>query len=71
MADIVHPGNVKSQNDGDIHFIGFHALCSLYGLNPHTTRDGRTYRSQVGDRNFYPRYDGKYKKVDREEARRG
>jgi len=31
---IVHPGYVRSKNDGDKHWIGFHEICRLYRVNP-------------------------------------
>ena len=30
---IVHPGEVISRSDGDIHFISFNRLCQLYGIH--------------------------------------
>ena len=30
----VYPGEVKSKTDGDVHYLSFHRLCRLYGVNP-------------------------------------
>lgn len=30
----VYPGTIRSQNDGDVHHIGFGRLCQLYGVPP-------------------------------------
>jgi hypothetical protein len=42
--DVVHPGWVVSETDGDRHFVGYVQLCRLYGLNPRTAVDGRLPR---------------------------
>jgi hypothetical protein len=31
---LVIPGNVRSRNDGDIHYISARQLMQLYGVNP-------------------------------------
>lgn len=61
---MVHPGKVKSKNDGDIHRISGTDLIKLYHLNPATTVV-YTEGCMLGRRydefdHYYPRYDGKY-----------
>ena len=31
---IVHPGYIRSKNDGDRHYISYPRLCELYNVNP-------------------------------------
>lgn len=61
---MVHPGYVKSKNDGDIHWISGADLIRLYRLNPATTTvytEGRMAgRDQADFDHYYPRFDGKY-----------
>ena len=35
----VHPGPVRSKEDGDWHFVGFLRLCQLYQVNPNECLD--------------------------------
>lgn len=35
---VLHPGEVISEADGDRHWIGYHRLIDLYGLNPRHCR---------------------------------
>lgn len=66
----LHPGEVKSKNDGDIHFISAQQLARLYGVNykechviyqdrPETSRGVVARHDDV---HLFPRYDGNYKK---------
>lgn len=31
---VIHPGEVRSKSDGDIHYVSYHQLCRLYRLDP-------------------------------------
>lgn len=44
----VYPGNVRSQHDGDFHYIGFRQLCELYGVSPALCIDMSRPESRVG-----------------------
>jgi len=61
MRNIIHPGWIISQSDGDRHYIGFVQLVRLYKLDPRTCYlvDG-TYGEREDDKHFYPREDGNY-----------
>jgi hypothetical protein len=64
---MVHPGYVKSQNDGDIHWITGHDLIALYRPNPHTTRIYTPSMGGVSEyadqyNHYYPRQDGNYER---------
>lgn len=60
----IHPGYVVSKNDGDKHFIKYHQLIELYGVDPkecfewseHTP--GHEYGKYT---HLFPDYDGNYK----------
>lgn len=74
MARIfVHPGWVRSKNDGDRHFIGFMQLCQLFKLNPgecinmHDPANEYGHGSQDGDRHYFPLYNGNYPLFDKED----
>jgi hypothetical protein len=63
---MVHPGYVRSRNDGDIHWITGRDLITLYRLNPATTTVA-TADNQTGLRlddydHYYPRQDGNYER---------
>lgn len=64
---MVHPGKVKSKNDGDIHLVTGRDLIRLYRLNPATTvvyTEGRMEgRHQDDFDHYYPRFDGRYPDV--------
>jgi len=59
---ILHPGELKSKNDGDIHFISFKQLVRLYNLNPTecVAFDRFPYIELKDAMHLYPRYDGDY-----------
>lgn len=61
IKNVVHPGWVISQNDGDRHYITGAMLIKLYGLNPaETTICREKLASHDNYTHYYPRYDGKY-----------
>jgi fatty acid desaturase len=57
----IHPGYVKSQTDGDIHWITYSQLVRLYGLDPNDCVQwvpfGMNHRYY---HHLYPRRDGNY-----------
>jgi hypothetical protein len=67
---VIHPGEVVSSSDGDIHFISAEQLVHLYGVNRleciiDTEKGGqwaRGYTKDVLDGlvHLYPRKDGNY-----------
>jgi len=67
MKYAIHPGEVRSKNDGDIHFIGYKELIRLYKLNlkdcilwdihVNSTFLGRDPRDYI---HCYPKEDGDY-----------
>lgn len=68
MWYVLHPGEIRSRTDGQVHFIGFMQLVELYGLAPQMCIDAscatgfcREIDTEV---NLYPRYDGKYRNKD-------
>lgn len=67
----VHPGYVKSQRDGDDHFVSFPKLCQLYCINPNEVINAQKglhgVRPEPGDRHLYPRIDGNYPFFNEEE----
>jgi hypothetical protein len=63
MKDFVHPGSIRSKNDGDTHFISFNDLVRLYKLDPANCINANTWKSPIypeGARHFFPNYDGNY-----------
>lgn len=63
---ILHPGQMESKSDGQIHFIGAAALAQLYGVNLMeclvvNNNTMHTYREQPGDVHLFPRYSGDYR----------
>lgn len=60
----IHPGYVKSRNDGDIHFITAKRLATLYCVDLNKCHvvheDDPEISPQEGDRHLYPRYGGDY-----------
>ncbi len=61
---LVLPGWVKSQNDGDLHFITFDQLCWLYGVDAaecvNADSIGQMKRANTGLYRLEPRRDGQY-----------
>lgn len=62
---LLFPGFVPSKNDGDRHFIGFRALCRLYGVPLSQCLNARdAYSLQGWDTSklieLHPRLDGDY-----------
>lgn len=69
---MVHPGYVRSRNDGQTHWVGAAQLLSLYRLprgTPHLVLDSRQddpalgYRPLPDDIDLYPRFDGNYPRM--------
>ena len=63
--NIIHPGYVRSQNDGEMHRIGYLQLIRLYRLNPSDCliADWPEHMSRVTrekHNHYFPRFDGKY-----------
>ncbi len=64
---LVYPGEVNSQNDGDIHFISFKQLVQLYGVNPRECIDATKISKKALSgleptcTKLFPRYNGDYK----------
>jgi hypothetical protein len=60
----VSPGWVKSQTDGDRHFIDAPRLAWLYGLRPGEWIDARDLRGRDTSGLVFlgPRYDGDYRR---------
>lgn len=59
----IHPGMVRSKNDGDLHFISFKKLCRLYGVNPEECfkwSDSCLGHHWGNYEHLYPKYDGDY-----------
>jgi len=65
----LHPGEVKSKNDDDVHYISAPELARLYGLDYkkcHIIYDEHReryagYKKQPGDIHLWPKYSGDYK----------
>ena len=71
---MIHPGEVVSQFDGEIHYIEFSQLVKLYGVNPDeciladVRRPETLYGLNMNDYiHLYPRSDGKYELPGKEE----
>lgn len=70
MKYILYGGEVRSQNDGDIHFISAQKLMKLYNLNPkdcvliNNDIDRKTKLAGLNLNGvhmvLHPRYDGNY-----------
>jgi hypothetical protein len=71
VAFVVHPGFVRSQNDGDQHYISANELARLYMLEPGTWTVYQPPRAfdraanwrrdpYEGMKAIFPRSDGKY-----------
>jgi hypothetical protein len=60
---VLHPGYIRSKNDGDEHFIGGPRLARLYGvrLRDCVYGDVRAYVPKEGDIHLRPRFDGDYR----------
>jgi len=59
----IHPGRVKSQWDGEIHYISSDRLMRLYGVEPKecvVVRDNRGHRNYEDLKHLYPKPDGDY-----------
>ncbi len=58
---VIHPGKVKSQTDGDIHYIGFAQLIRLYKFNPfECVLYSPHFRYPEDARHYYPKFNGNY-----------
>lgn len=69
---VLHPGPVKSRNDGQVHFIGAAQLADLYnvslrdcityptGCGTESVIRRRIWRDPVDAVHLHPRYDGNY-----------
>jgi hypothetical protein len=70
----VHPGWVRSINDGDRHFISFTQLCRLSGIDPHKAvrwdEQGMRGRDPKDYHHVYPWDCGAYHDFSRPEAKR-
>jgi len=53
---ILHPGNIKSETDGDIHFVSADSLRRLYDLKPNypVVINSSTTRYSDDDIHLYP-----------------
>ena len=62
---ILHPGEIVSCSDNDIHYISAKILAELYGIEPgrYVVYGQPGYREKEGDIHLYPRIDGNYQKV--------
>jgi hypothetical protein len=67
MRYVIHPGYVRSANDGQLHYITAGQLIKLYQL-PQNSRvliiahayPTPGFREEPGDVHLYPRRDGNY-----------
>lgn len=59
---VLHPGYIRSKNDGDRHFIGGPRLARLYGVSllDCVYGDVPTYTPREGDIHLRPRFNGDY-----------
>lgn len=66
---IIHPGWIRSKNDGDIHWISGAMLMRLYRVFSHESvivdeknfpGSEASYRERPGDIHLYPNYYGNY-----------
>ena len=69
---VLHPGKVKSRNDGQIHFVSARPLAACYGVpfrecvvypagkDDWSVLIRREWRDPPGAIHLYPRYDGCY-----------
>lgn len=62
MRYILHPGYIRSKNDGNLHFISANTLIGLYKVDPKLciTHDDKRYEQKSGDVHLRPRYNGNY-----------
>jgi hypothetical protein len=73
VVDVVHPGPVRSQEDGEMHWVGFVRLAVLHGLDPSsgsvldaslsgTQRmiERLNRHDEVEVRHWFPQADGQY-----------
>lgn len=73
MIDIIktmfmlHPGEIRSRSDGDVHYISARQLIQLYGIHPKMCqiyKEGwdRGMSPGLSEQfvHLYPRYDGEY-----------
>lgn len=58
----IHPGWIRSKNDGDWHYIGAAALARLYELKPNEYVIWWMEDAPIGDDyiHLYPDYHGRY-----------
>ena len=60
-VNVIHPGYVRSKNDGESHYVGFYKLIDLYGLDENTCIDFRDRGyNKDNAKHFYPDPTGKY-----------
>lgn len=59
---VLHPGYIKSKNDGEEHFIGGPKLARLYGVDIRECVFGDMpgYQECDGDIHLWPQYNGDY-----------
>lgn len=63
MKYILHPGQIRSRTDGQIHYISAAKLARLYGLNLADCivhKEPKNYVFDVYDIHLHPRFDGDY-----------
>ncbi len=61
-VNVIHPGYVISKNDGQRHYVGYHALIRLYKLDPATCINIK-YTKGLDTRgmdHYYPSKEGDY-----------
>lgn len=66
---VLHPGNVRSLHDKDVHFLSEQDLMELHGVDPkdcvlydlRNPFEAAGFKNQEGDIHLFPRPDGKYK----------
>lgn len=65
---VLHPREIRSKSDGQIHWVGFMQLIELYGISPRLCIDASCNtgfcREIDLEINLYPRHDGKYRNRD-------
>lgn len=57
----IHPGEITSKNDGDVHYISEKQLIRLYQVNPNDCINWKDAEGKYEDYiHLYPNYDGNY-----------
>ena len=74
---IIHPGFISSKSDGDVHYVGYKQLVTLYKVDPRDCELYNPVKFYPADymnediTHLYPRWDGNYSLETKHKASKG